>query len=341
MNFDFDDDQREIKRTAHDLLASRSSWERVREAAESGVYDATLWAELSELGWPGIAIAEEHGGQGLGLVELCVLLEELGYAGTATPLLSTALAAVAIQEAGSPEQREAWLPRLASGEITGTLGLAASGVGELVPDAGDAAVIVLVEDGAGRLLTPQTATIEPVAAIDPTRHFARVTATGGEELPGDIGAALDKAAVAVSAELVGVCQRALDMSVEYAKDRKQFDTPVGAFQAVAHKCAQMLKYTEGARAAAYAGAWAADASGLEGVDLAESASIAKAAASEAGREVTASAIQVHGGIGFTWEADVHWLFKRAQLDAAYLGGAGAHRRRLTALLASRLTTAAR
>ena len=89
MNFDFDDDQREIKRTAHDLLASRSSWERVREAAESGIYDPALWAELCELGWPGIAIAEEHGGQGLGLVELCVLLEELGYAGTAAPLLST------------------------------------------------------------------------------------------------------------------------------------------------------------------------------------------------------------------------------------------------------------
>ena len=310
----------------------------MREAAESGAYDPTLWAELSDLGWPGIAIAEEHGGQGLGLVELCVLLEELGYAGTATPLLPTALAAIAIQEAGSPEQRAAWLPRLASGEITGSLQLAAGGVGELVPDAGDAAVIVLVEDGAGRLLTPQDATIEAVASIDPTRHVARVTASGGEELPGDIGAALDKAAVAVSAELVGVCQRALDMSVEYAKDRKQFDTPVGAFQAVAHKCAQMLKYTEGARAAAYAAAWAADAS-PELLD--ESASIAKAAASEAGREVTASAIQVHGGIGFTWEADVHWLFKRAQLDAAYLGGAGAHRRRLTALLASRVGAGAR
>ena len=336
MNFDFDDDQREIKRTAHDLLVARSSWERVRVAAESGSYDASLWAELSDLGWPGIAIGEEHGGQGLCLVELCVLLEELGYAGTATPLLSTALAAVAIQEAGSSEQQAQWLPRLASGEITGALGIADDGVGELVPDAGDAAVIVLVEDGAARLVTPESALIEPVAAIDPTRHFARVTARGGDPLPGDVDAALDKAAVAVSAELVGICQRALDMSVEYAKDRKQFDTPVGAFQAVAHKCAQMLKHTEGARAAAYHGAWAADAAPEL---LAEAASIAKAAASEAGREVTASAIQVHGGIGFTWEADVHWLFKRAQLDAAYLGGAGTHRRRLAALLADRVAAA--
>ena len=335
MNFDFDDDQREIKRTAHDLLASRSSWERVREAAESGAYDAALLSELCELGWPGIAIGEQHGGQGLGLVELCVLLEELGYAGTATPLLSTALAAVVIQEAGSPEQQATWLPRLAAGEVTGALGVAEDGVAELVADGADAAVIVLIEDGAGRIVTPDRAEIEPVASIDPTRHTARVTAQGGEPLPGDVDAAIAKAAVAVSAELVGVCQRALDMSVEYAKDRKQFDTPVGAFQAVAHKCAVMLKLTEGARAAAYAGAWAADASPEL---LPEAASIAKAAASEAGREVTASAIQVHGGIGFTWEADVHWLFKRAQMDAAFLGGAGAHRRRLTALLAERLAT---
>ena len=337
MNFDFDDDQREIKGTARDLLAARSGWEQVRRAAESRTYDAGLWSELRELGWPGIAVAEEHGGQGLGMVELCVLLEELGYAATATPLRSTALAAAAIQEAGSDEQRAAWLPRLASGEVVGALGTAQGGIAGLVPDAGEAAVIVLVEDGAARLVTPAEATIEPVDAIDPTRRFARVTATGGEALPGDAQAALDLGAVAVAAELVGVCQRALDLSVAYAKDRKQFDTPVGAFQAVAHRCAQMLRDTEMARSATYHAAWAADA---EPERLAEAAGVAKAAASEAGREVTASAIQVHGGIGFTWEADVHWLFKRAQVDATYLGGAGSHRARLACLLAGRAAAAA-
>ena len=337
MNFDFDDDQREIKRTAHDLLASRSSWERVREAAESRTYDESLWAELCALGWPGIAVAQEHGGQGLGLVELCVLLEELGFAATATPLLSTTLAAAAIQAAGSSEQQTRWLPGLASGEITGALGTATDGTADFVPDAARAAVIVLLEAGASRLLTPADAEIEPVESIDPTRHVARVSATGGVVLGGDVDAARDIAAVAVAAELVGVCQRALDMSVAYAKDRKQFDTPVGAFQAVAHKCAQMLRQTEGARAAAYHAAWAADAAPEL---LPEAAAIAKAAASEAGREVTAAAIQVHGGIGFTWEADVHWLFKRAQMDAVFLGGAGQHRRRLTALLAARLAAPA-
>jgi alkylation response protein AidB-like acyl-CoA dehydrogenase len=123
------------------------------------------------------------------------------------------------------------------------------------------------------------------------------------------------------------------MTVAYVKERKQFDTPVGAFQAVSHRCAQMLRDTEAARAATYFAAWAA---GAETERLPEAASLAKAAASDAGREVTASAIQAHGGIGFTWEADVHWLFKRAQLDAVLLGGATEHRARLAALLARRL-----
>ena len=335
MNFDFNDDQHEIKRTAHDLLAARSTFERVRQAAESGAYDERLWSELAGLGWAGIAVSEEHGGQGLGMVELCVLLEELGYAVTATPLLPTALAALAIQQAGSAEQQAAWLPRLASGGITGALGVAQDGVTELVADAGRASVIVLIEDDGARLLTPEQATIEAVQSIDPTRHHARVSAPpdAGETLPGDVAGVLDHAAIAVSAELVGICQRGLDVSVAYAKDRKQFGTPVGAFQAVAHTCAQMLRETESARSTTYYAAWAADA---EPALVPEAAALAKAAASEAGRQVSASAIQVHGGIGFTWEADVHWLFKRAQMDAALFGSAGAHRKRLTALVAGRL-----
>ena len=126
MNFDFTADQQDIKRTAHDLLASRSSLDRVREAAESGTPDAALWNELRELGWPGIAVAEEHGGQGLGTLELAILLEELGYAVAATPFLGTALAAFALQHGGSDAQRARWLPGLASGELTGGFGRPAS-----------------------------------------------------------------------------------------------------------------------------------------------------------------------------------------------------------------------
>jgi alkylation response protein AidB-like acyl-CoA dehydrogenase len=335
MNFDFTEDQHEIKRTARDLLAKRSTFERVREAAESGQRDEALWTELRELGWPGIAIAEEHGGQGLGTVELAILLEELGYAVAVSPFLGTVLAAQAIEHGGSDAQRERWLPALASGEAAGALGVADG----LVPDAPGADVIVLLDgQGGARVLAAADADVQTVATIDPTRTYARVRPTSpGEPLDGDVAAAIDRATISVAAELVGISQRALEMTLAYVKDRKQFDTPVGAFQAVSHRCAQMLLHTEGARSATYFAAWAADA---DPERLAEGAAMAKAAASEAGREVTASAIQAHGGIGFTWEADVHWLYKRAQLDAVLLGGAGTHRARLTRLVAGRLSAAA-
>lgn len=337
MHFDFTEDQQDIKRTARELLSARSTVEAVRKAAESGRYDAALWRELSELGWPGIAVAEEHGGQGLGFVELAILLEELGYAIAATPLLSTAVAAAVLQEAGSDEQRSRWLPALASGEVTGAVGVARDGVAELVPDADAASVIVLVEDGAARAVAREDADVEVIASIDPTRRYGRVRAGGGDALGGDVAAAMDRAATAVAAELVGVCQRALDMTLEYVKDRKQFGVPVGSFQAVTHKCASMLRATEGARSATYFAAWASDA---DPDRLAEAAAMAKAAAAEAAIDVTGSAIQAHGGIGFTWEADVHWLFKRAQVDAPLYGGAGSHRRRAAQLAARRLGAAA-
>src|SRR5215211_7567826 len=327
MNFDFTDEQRTIKATARELLAERSPFERVRAAAEAGRYDDALWRELCELGWPGIAVAEEHGGQGLGTVELAVLLEELGYAVAAVPLLGSALAALAIEQAGDGEQRARWLPGLASGELTGALG----GVRDAIADAADADVIVLVEAGAPRVVARADADVEVVDAIDPTRRYARVRGDG-PALGGDVDAALGRAGGAVAAEVVGVCQRALDMTVGYVSERKQFGVPVGSFQAVGHRCAQMLLHTEGARSATYFAAWAADAAQDR---LAEAAGLARAAAGEAGREVTAGAIQAHGGIGFTWEADVHWLFKRAQMDAALLGSAAGHRARLARAVAAR------
>src|SRR5688500_19220102 len=122
MRFTLSDDQQEIKRTARDLLTTRSTWEKVRTNAEAGTYDDALWKELAELGWPGISVSEEHGGQGLGIVELCALLEELGYACATVPFLGSVCAALAIEHAGSPEQRSEWLPKLASGEARGRLG---------------------------------------------------------------------------------------------------------------------------------------------------------------------------------------------------------------------------
>ena len=330
MRFTLSDDQQEIQRTARDLLASRSTVAKVREHAEAGRYDDALWKELCELGWPGIALAEEAGGQGLGMVELCVLLEELGYACAATPLLGSVLAGLAIQQAGSDAQRERWLGGLASGEARGALGLVRDGAAELVPDAAGADVVVLVEAGAGSATLVEGDAVEPVEAIDATRRYGRV-ATGGEALEGDAEAALDRALVAISAELVGVSQRALDMTLDYVKERKQFGVPVGTFQAVQHKAAQMLLDAEGGRSATYFAAWTADA---EPDRLPVAAAMAKAWTSEGARNATAGAIQLHGGIGFTWEADVHWWFKRAQLGAHYLGGTSTHRARITELVAA-------
>ena len=319
MDFDLTQEQKEIKTVARELLAARAPWAKVREAAERRRYDEALWAELVELGWPGIAVADEHGGQGLGAVELAVLVEELGYACAATPFLSTAAAAAAIQAAGTDEQRARWLPGLAAGELT-----AGIGTRELAADAVGAGVVVLLDGDEAVLVDSPRA--EPLTMIDPTRRFATVSGEGTPLGPG----AVDRVSAAVAAELVGVCQRALDMTLDYVKNRRQFGVPVGSFQAVSHRCAHMLLHTESARSTAYYAAWAGDA---DPERLPEAAALAAAAAADGGREVTASAIQAHGGIGFTWEADVHWLYKRAQLDAALLGGAARHRAALARLAA--------
>jgi len=331
MQFDFSEDQHEIKRTAKDLLAQRSTAGKVREAAESRTYDDELWIELAGLGWPGVAIPEEYGGGGLGVIELATLLEEGGYALANSPLLASVACALAIHEAGSDEQKSHWLPRLASGEATGSLGIDT----HTFPDVVDSDVIVVLSRGGSSisLVATDKAVVTEVETIDPTRRYGLVgLGEGSDPMPGDAAAAQSLAAIVTSAELVGICQRALDMTVEYVKERKQFGRPVGSFQAVQHRCAQMLLHTEAARSVTYYAAWAADA---DRSLLAEAASLAKSSASKAGVEVTASAIQAHGGIGFTWEADVHWFYKRAQLDAAWLGGTKTHRALLTKIAASR------
>ncbi|NLT07291.1 MAG: acyl-CoA/acyl-ACP dehydrogenase [Solirubrobacterales bacterium] len=334
MNFDLSEDQREIKRTARDLLADRCPPERVRAVAEGGGPDGALAAELAELGWPGIAIPAEHDGLGLGAVEAAALLEELGYALAGAPLLATAAAAFAIEGAGSDAQRAEWLPRLAAGSATATLGIAHGDVAALVADAEGADAIVLVQDGRARLLTAAEAEVSPLETIDPTRRYARVGAPpgAGEPLPGDPAAAVDRAAALAAAELVGVCQRALDDTVAYVGERRQFGRPIGSFQAVAHRCSDMLLAAESARSAAYFAAWSADAD-PDGLPFA--AALAHSVAATSAREATASAIQAHGGVGFTWEADVHWLYKRAQVASRLFGSVGAARERIAGAVAAR------
>jgi alkylation response protein AidB-like acyl-CoA dehydrogenase len=328
VNFGLNDEQLEIQSTAREFLAARFKPERVRELAESRSYDDETWREIAELGWPGIAVAEADGGQGLGMVELVLLAEQSGYALAPTPLMSTWNAALFLSE-GSDEQRERWLPGLASGEIRCAAALGPRET-EVVADAEGAAVLVLSGgEGEARLVEPGAATVEPLDLVDTTRRYFMVTADDGEPLPGDVGAAADRALVVLAAELVGVAQRALEMAVDYAREREQFGRPIGAYQAVSHRCAQMLYDVEESRSLTYYAAWCA---GSEPESLPLAASMAKARASDAARAVAGAALQVFGGIGFTWEHEIHYLLKRARVSAELLGTARQHRERVASLV---------
>jgi alkylation response protein AidB-like acyl-CoA dehydrogenase len=360
MYFDLTDEQQAIKATAHDFLASRFKSERIREIATSDDgFDGSGWREMAELGWAGLALPEEWGGQGLGTVELAVLFEEMGYALAPSPLLSNTIVGLVLAAAGTDEQKERYLRPLAAGELRGTpalvdVGAAAepgtftmeaeadadgvvlNGAKTLVMDAASADVfLVATADGRRHLVEKDAAgvTVTPEVSIDLTRRLSSVSFDGVRvspevTLPGDQSAyvpVLHRGCVALAAESTGVAQRALEMSVAYAKDRQQFGRPIGAYQAVSHRCAQMLLETENSRSAVYGAAWAADA---EPESLPLAASMAKAYASDAGWRVPDAAIQVHGGIGFTWEHDLHFFLKRGRANAATFGSAKWHRERV-------------
>jgi alkylation response protein AidB-like acyl-CoA dehydrogenase len=329
VDFDFSDEQREIKSTAREFLAARFKPEKVRELAESdSPYDDSIWKEMSELGWPGIALPEDHGGQGLGVVELVILLEESGYALAPSPLISNAYAGAVIAAAGSDEQRARWLPGIASGGERGAAELTTQPA-PIVGAAAGSAVLVLADGEGAKLVPTGEAELERLELIDSTRAYFKVSAGAGDPVPGEIAAAVDTGKVALAAESVGVAQRALDMAVSYAKEREQFGRPIGAYQAVSHRLADMLWDVEEARSLAYYAAWCADAQ-PESLPLA--ASMAKARASDAANAVTHDAIQTFGGIGFTWEHDVHFFLKRARVSAQLLGSPVQHRDRVADLV---------
>ncbi len=360
MYFDLTDEQQAIRATAREFLASRFKSERIRElAASEDGQDPAGWSEMAELGWTGLAFPEEWGGQGLGIVELAVLFEEMGYALAPSPLLSNTVVGLALSFCGSDEQRERYLRPLAGGERRGTPALWDVGspgtVGEFTMEAkadGEAVVLdgakALVMDAAGadffmvatsdgrRHLVAADATgvtVQAEAAVDLTRRLSTVRFDGvrveaADTMPGagaDYYAVFHRVCVALAAESTGVAQRSLEMAVEYAKDRQQFGRPIGAYQAVSHRCAQMLLETENSRSAVYGAAWAADA---EPDSLPLAASMAKAYASDAGWRVPDASIQVHGGIGFTWEHDLHFFLKRGRGNAALFGDAKWHRDRV-------------
>ncbi len=325
MDFDFNDEQREIKSTARDFIASRFSPAKVRELAESdSPYDDAIWSQICELGWPGIAISEEYGGQGLGVVELVILQEEFGYVCAPVPFIANAYAGALIEAAGSEEQKQRWLPGIASGEARGAAELDNDG-GAIVGAAGGSAVLVLAEGEGAKLVETGDATLERLDLIDTTRAYFRVAADGGDPLGGAIDGAVAIGQVALAAELVGVAQRALELATDYAKERQQFDRPIGSYQAVSHRLADMLWEVEEARSLTYYAAWCADA---EPESLPLAASMAKARASDSAASVTHNAIQTFGGIGFTWEHDIHFFLKRARVGARLMGTSSGHRERV-------------
>jgi alkylation response protein AidB-like acyl-CoA dehydrogenase len=307
VDFGFNDEQQAIKETAREMLAKRSPLEKVRAAAEARAYDDALWAEIRGLGWPGIVIPEEYGGQGLGTVELAILCEELGYACAPAPFLSNASAALFIDQAGSDEQRQRWLPRIASGEERGAAAFEPRS-NELVPDAAGAAVLVLNDGDRAILVEAGDAEIEPVELVDATRLYARVLDSGGDPLPGDVEAAADRSLVALAAELTGIAQRAMEMAMDYSRQRVTFGQPLSERQAIQFMIADSAIDIHAARLMVHSTAWRYD----QGEEVRNESYMTKIFCTEMASRVVDRAIQIHGGVGLTMELPLQYWFRQVR-----------------------------
>lgn len=334
MDFDLSKPQKLLKQSARDFLARECKPERVRAImATETADDAALWSAMADQGWPGLIIPETYGGLGLGVVELAAVAEEMGRACMPGPLLSTIFASAVVMRAGTEEQKRRWLEPIAAGEMRATVALG----NEFVFDAAVADVILTVTAAGVEALDKSALTITRRPSMDETRKVYSIS-RGGERsarpvhpdpsLEGreDLTAV---ATVALCAEMVGGMQWILDASVEYAKTRQQFGRVIGSFQAVQHQCADMLLLTESSRSATYYAAWALandDPAGPLAV------SMAKAYCSDASREIGNKGIQVHGGIGFTWEHDLQLYYKRSKASETLFGDATFHRERIASLV---------
>jgi alkylation response protein AidB-like acyl-CoA dehydrogenase len=370
VNFAFSEEQEELRSTVRSFLAAKSPSTEVRRLMETEQgYDEAVWKQMGqELGLQGLAIPEEYGGQGFTFIELGIVLEEMGRVLLCAPFFSSAvLAANAILNAGTEEQKQALLPGIATGETIAALaftepsgtwgadgialeaaqsgdGYTLTGTKGYVIDGAIADLLVVVartagssgEDGITFFTVAGDApgvSRRSLQTLDMTRKLAQVDFDGAAATPlGTVGAGwpalsktFDQAAVALANEMVGGAQAVLDMSVEYAKVRVQFGRPIGSFQAIKHKCADMLLEVESGKSAAYYAAWAA---AEDNDELPVVASLAKAYCSDAYFHCSAENIQIHGGIGFTWEHDAHLYFKRAKSSETYLGDATYHREQL-------------
>ncbi|HEX7882738.1 MAG TPA: acyl-CoA dehydrogenase family protein [Afipia sp.] len=356
MNFEFSDDQKQLRDQARRYLSEHSPPKAVRAVLEGKApYDKALWKGLAEMGFLGVAIPEEFGGAGAGHLELCVIAEEIGRALAPVPFSSSIyLAAEAIMLAGSDAQKALWLPKIASGEAIGTLALfegvgnpshktikvsasqgAVSGTKTPVADGAiaDFAIVAARTGSTGREadiglfivdLTGDGVTRRALATLDQAHGQAEITFDRARAEP--LGAVsegwsiltrvLDRAAVLTAFEQVGGADRALEMGRDYALDRVAFGRPIGSFQAVKHLLADMYVAATLARSNCYYGAWALS---TDAGELPEAAATARISATQAFQHCAKNNIQVHGGMGFTWEFDCHLYYRRANVLALSLG----------------------
>jgi alkylation response protein AidB-like acyl-CoA dehydrogenase len=352
MQFGLSDSQRILKQSARKFFAAECPITLVRRMMETDTaYDASLWAKLAGQGFTGIIFPEEFGGAGLGKVELILLMEEAGRALLPGPFFSTVVfAGAVIDAAGTVAQKKKYLGPICGGEMRATVAMletnaswdpadvqmsAENGTltGEklFVSDAAIADTILVVARNGLFLVDgkPSGVHVTPMKGMDFTRkqYSVRFENTPAEALgnPAGLGKALEIATAALVAEMVGGMQRVLEMAVEYAKTRKQFGKPIGMFQAVQHQCADIYLETESARSAAYYAAWALEEQARE---AAVAVSIAKMYASDACRTVGNRGIQIQGGMGFTWENDMHLYYRRAKASETMFGDAAFHRERI-------------
>jgi alkylation response protein AidB-like acyl-CoA dehydrogenase len=360
MDFGFSEEQEMLRQSVRDFLGAECPMTYVRQMMEDERgYSDDQWKKMAELGWTGLIIAEAHGGAGLTMVDMVVVLEEMGKVVMPGPFFASAiLGGLAIELGGSAAQQQRYLPDLAAGTIKATLaqveesgrwdaegialpataasgGFRLSGTKLFVHDAHNADILIVpvrTGDGVTMLIVDAKAkgvSMRVLKTMDQTRKLCEVgfdgVAVGKDAVLGEVGSGwalldrlVDRAKVALCAEMCGGAQKVLDMSVEYAKVREQFGKPIGSFQAIQHKCANMMVQVESAKSATYYAAWAV-ANDVAEAHLA--ACMAKAYCSDAYRFVSAEGIQIHGGIGFTWEHDMHLYFKRAKGSEVTFGDA--------------------
>jgi alkylation response protein AidB-like acyl-CoA dehydrogenase len=367
MDFDLSKPQKMLQESVLEFLSRHCPLERVRELMETPTaFDQELWDGLTDQGWTGLTLPEEHEGLELGAVDLVAVTEAMGRYCLPGPFISNLWAAELIAASGNDELAKNVLPAVADGEKKVTVAmleesaswdpgdcslifeggdgaLSVSGTKLFVSDAEVADLLLVVGrsgDDLAIAAVPRDAdgvSVEPMPAMDATRKLYKVTLEGcggelvaaGEQASSALQRATRLATVAACGELVGGMQWVLDNTVEYAKTREQFGKAIGSFQAVQHQCADILYYLEGARSAVYYAAWAVSVDD-EGADAA--VSVAKAFCSDAGREAGNLGVQVHGGIGFTWEHDLHLFYKRAKSNEILFGDATFHRDRIATMV---------